>query len=61
VRKPDLNEVGLIPADLKGTDLRGANLSRADLSGAIGITNGELEQQAKSLKGTIMPDGSKHP
>jgi hypothetical protein len=32
-------------------------LSGADLSGAEGITNEELDQQAASLKGTTMPDG----
>lgn len=57
---------GLLETDLSGAKLSGTNLSEADLSGAIlvgtkGITNEELEKQAKSLKGTIMPDGSKHP
>jgi uncharacterized protein YjbI with pentapeptide repeats len=71
VRKTDLSGVDLIPADLRGADLRGADLSGADLrgadlrgadlSGAEGITNEKLEQQAKSLKGAILPDGSKHP
>jgi uncharacterized protein YjbI with pentapeptide repeats len=42
-------------------DLRDADLSRANLSGAQGITNEQLKRQAKNLKGTIMPDGSKHP
>jgi hypothetical protein len=48
-------------ANLSGANLSGANLSEADLSEAVGITNEKLEQQAKSLKGAIMPDGSKHP
>jgi uncharacterized protein YjbI with pentapeptide repeats len=52
---------GLLETDLSDAKLRGANLSEADLSGAVGITNEKLEQQAKSLKGAIMPDGSKHP
>ena len=30
------------------------------MAGATGITNEELEQQAKSLKGAIMPDGQKY-
>ena len=52
-------------ADLSGADLSGANLSGADLSGAnlngaTGTTTEQLEK-AKSLHGTIMPDGSKHP
>jgi Pentapeptide repeats (8 copies) len=52
---------GLMETDLSGAKLNDADLSDADLSGAVGITNEELEQQAKSLKGAIMPDGSKHP
>jgi hypothetical protein len=52
---------GLLETDLSGANLSGTNLSEANLSGAVGITNEELEQQAKSLKGAIMPDGSKHP
>jgi uncharacterized protein YjbI with pentapeptide repeats len=44
-----------------GTDLRGVDLSEATLSGAIGISNKELEKQAKSLKGATMPDGSIYP
>jgi uncharacterized protein YjbI with pentapeptide repeats len=56
-----LLETDLTGADLSGADLSGADLSGADLSGAVGITNEKLEQQAKSLKGAIMPDGSKHP
>ena len=46
-------------ADLSGADLSGADLSSADLSGAR-VTNEQL-QQAKSLKGATMPDGSIHP
>jgi hypothetical protein len=47
-------------ADLEEAVLSGAVLSGADLSGATGITNEELEEQAKSLKDAIMPDGTKH-
>jgi hypothetical protein len=56
----NLAEARLIKTDLTEADLSGADLSGADLSGARGITSEELEQRAKSLKGTIMPDGSKH-
>ena len=35
-----------------------ANLSQADLSGAGGVTKVMLEQQAKSLRGATMPDGT---
>ncbi len=55
----DLSGAELDRADLSGADLSGANLSEADLSGAT-ITQPQLDQ-AKSLKGTIMPDGSIHP
>jgi hypothetical protein len=46
---------------LSAANLSGANLSGANLSGAKGITNEDLERQAYSLEGAIMPDGSKHP
>jgi hypothetical protein len=51
-------------ADLSGAiftnaNLRGADLSGADLSGS-NITADQLKQAA-SLKGTIMPNGSKNP
>jgi uncharacterized protein YjbI with pentapeptide repeats len=41
-------------------DLSGANLRGANLSGAQGITNEELERQAKSLAGATMPNGQKY-
>ncbi len=46
-------------ANLGGSDLSGADLSGADLSGAE-VTPEQLEQ-AKSLEGATMPDGSIHP
>jgi hypothetical protein len=52
--------VDLRGADLSEADLRGADLRGADLSGAKGVTNEELELQAKSLAGAVMPDGSIH-
>ena len=62
----DLSRASLIKADLSGADLSRANLSgaylsEANLKGAENITTEALEQQAKSLKDAIMPDGSKHP
>jgi uncharacterized protein YjbI with pentapeptide repeats len=56
-------------ADLNGTVLSYANLAFVDLSGAIldgtdlqgAIVSLEQLNKAKSLRGTIMPDGSKHP
>jgi len=51
----------LSSSKLFGTDLRGVDLSEANLIGAIGISNEELEKEAKSLKGATMPDGYMHP
>ena len=61
----DLREANLTGADLgwtglTGADLREADLTDADLRHAVGITNEELEQQAKSLENATMPDGTKH-
>jgi uncharacterized protein YjbI with pentapeptide repeats len=62
-----LGEANLSGANLGGVtvggeaNLSGANLSGADLSGAAtSLTNEELEQQALSLAGAIMPDGQKY-
>jgi uncharacterized protein YjbI with pentapeptide repeats len=62
----DLSGANLTGADLSGADLSQANLSGADLTDAFldsteGVTNEELEQQARSLKGATMTDGSQHP
>jgi len=45
---------------MRETVMRGANLSWANLSGAIGITEEELEQQTESLRGATMPNGQKY-
>jgi len=55
-----LNKADLRSAKLFGADLRGVDLREADLRGAIVIPNEELEKEASSLKGTAMPDGTKH-
>jgi len=47
-------------ADLKGADLGDADLGDANLSNARGVSNEELEQQAKSLEGATMPDGQQY-
>jgi hypothetical protein len=52
--------VDLAGSDLSGAYLRGAYLSRAQLRGATHITNEQLEQQAKSLKGATMLNGQKY-
>jgi hypothetical protein len=62
----DLSRAILDRADLSGSDLSSADLTKAklrgaNLKGAKGITNEELEEQAYSLEGAIMPDGSTHP
>jgi uncharacterized protein YjbI with pentapeptide repeats len=55
----NLNNVILKNTDLTDANLKGANLSNVDLRGAK-VTSEQLAL-AKSLKGTIMPDGSTHP
>jgi uncharacterized protein YjbI with pentapeptide repeats len=57
----DLIEADLRDANLTGADLNDTNLNNANLSNARGITKGHLEKQTENLKGTIMPDESKHP
>ena len=47
-------------ADLNGTVLYDANLSGANLSNATGKTAQQLDGQAGSLEGAIMPNGQKH-
>jgi uncharacterized protein YjbI with pentapeptide repeats len=61
----DLSGAVLAKANLSGAVLAKANLSgavlaNANLSGAEGITNEELEQQAKTLEGATMPNGQKY-
>jgi|SRR5215212_2371710 len=56
----DKTVVSLLIANLGGANLIRANLSGANLSGARDITNKQLERQAETLEGAIMPDGSKH-
>jgi hypothetical protein len=54
------DEPNLSSADLSGADLKDADLTGADLRGVKGVNKEKLEAQAKSLKGTTMPDGEKH-
>jgi Pentapeptide repeats (8 copies) len=60
LQKADLSKASLHNADPHKADLRGADLSGADLSGVHGITNEELQEQAKSLAGATMTDGRLH-
>jgi uncharacterized protein YjbI with pentapeptide repeats len=55
----NLSGARIYGADLRYANLRGADLTGADLTGAL-ITEKQLDQ-AKSLKGATMPDGSIHP
>ncbi len=60
----DLSGTNLRGADLHGSDMHNVDLIGADLGGAnlkdvVGTTPVQLAK-AKSLAGTIMPDGSKH-
>jgi uncharacterized protein YjbI with pentapeptide repeats len=57
----DLEGADLALAHLEGADLSWVNLSGANLSDATGVTKEQLEQEALSLEGATMPDGSKHP
>jgi uncharacterized protein YjbI with pentapeptide repeats len=61
----DLSRAVLINANLSdavllNADLSNAVLDNANLSGAEGITNEELEQQARSLEDATMPNGQKY-
>jgi uncharacterized protein YjbI with pentapeptide repeats len=60
LRAANLREAYLRGADLSGADLSLADLSGADLRNAKELTVGQLDQ-AYSLEGAAMPDGSKHP
>lgn len=55
----NLNDADLRLTDLSNDDLSSADLSGANLSQAKGMTTGQLHR-AKSLQGTVLPDGSKH-
>jgi hypothetical protein len=56
----DLTETRLGGAKLIEAKLTDAILTRADLIGAQGVTNADLEAQAKSLEGATMPNGQKY-
>jgi uncharacterized protein YjbI with pentapeptide repeats len=58
LRGANMNGATLRDADLSEAFLTGADLRGADLSGAKGITEEKLEEQAKTLEGATMPNGS---
>jgi uncharacterized protein YjbI with pentapeptide repeats len=55
-----LSRANLREANLRGADVIVANLGHADLRGARGVTNEQLEQQARILEGATMPNGQKY-
>jgi Pentapeptide repeats (8 copies) len=57
----DLSGAYLRSAYLRDANLSGAYLSNANLSNAQEVTKDQLEQQAATLEGATMPDGSEHP
>jgi hypothetical protein len=57
----DLNGAFLSDAELNFANLSGAILNDADLRDVRGVTEEQLEEQAKTLEGATMPDGSIHP
>jgi len=54
----DLSGANLSSADLTGANLESVDLTKTNLNGAK-VTNKQLAT-AKSLKGAVMPDGTKH-
>jgi Pentapeptide repeats (8 copies) len=58
--RANLLNANLSGANLSGADLSDANLSGANLTNARGVTNEELEKQAKSLEGATMLNGQKY-
>jgi len=57
----DLRGAELLHANLNGADLSGADLRDANMRHAREVTNEQLEQQARSLEGATMSEGTKHP
>ncbi len=57
----DLSDANLSEAVLDLANLSDANLSGADPSGVTGVSTEDLEAATSNLRGTTMPDGSKHP
>jgi len=56
----DLSRASLIGANLHSASLGGANLSGANLRSTAGVTNDQLELQARSLIGATIPNGQKY-
>jgi uncharacterized protein YjbI with pentapeptide repeats len=58
LRYAELREAKLIETNLSGADLSGADLTDALLNHAKGVTEEQLKDKAKTIKGATMPDGS---
>jgi uncharacterized protein YjbI with pentapeptide repeats len=58
--RADMSNADLRDAALEEVNLYAAKLEEANLTEAIDITVEKLENEAKSLKGATMPDGSIH-
>jgi uncharacterized protein YjbI with pentapeptide repeats len=56
----NLNGITMHGTRLVGADLRGAHLNGANLRHATGKTAEQLDGQASSLEGAIMPNGQKY-
>ena len=56
----NLSGANLSEANLSQAELIGANLGEAYLKGVVGINTQRLENEALSLEGATMPDGSIH-
>jgi uncharacterized protein YjbI with pentapeptide repeats len=57
----NLSGANLYRANLSNAYLYRAKLRNANLSDAQSVTEDQLEEQAKTLEGATMPDGSEHP
>jgi uncharacterized protein YjbI with pentapeptide repeats len=60
LRDVDMSNAYLIKSNLNDAELSDADLSGADLRDAQGITEEQLEEQAKTLDKATMPDRSVH-
>ncbi len=60
LKEADLSRANFSEIDLSGANFSGAHLDEANFNDTAGTTTAQLEQ-AESLKGATMPNGSKHP
>ena len=60
LKRANLSGANLSRANLSRANLSRANLSHADVSDAIGFTEEQLQEQARTLEGATMPNGQKY-